>query len=563
MPKESAYATSLDKDLRSWTDDPVLDGQIETATNILDEVIHISSPHRKGGAKGFSAIDKMPQEFVVLMEKSNRPQEDGEYGSSIIANQNGVTEILDEVSILGDPQDELSDDLLDGDESIAWTVGEGSLNSLDEGSVTRRDSPVHSFREKPYLGTFYKGPNDQQKRLRRLDKIMKQREKSKMKAVKISRKKGHDFIVSTVKHPNAFKNKVKYQKSHEGGAYDHLLLDSSLHSSEYSPNYEDDDDDFDLVSQCGSVVSILERPVTSGGLIKSSNQAQTTIGVPIVRPSTGQPLEQLPGNHFQSLTPSSPTTPMVSLFSRDGRASTPSSQAILPHMVNAARPATSPGAGPGPGPGPGPSTGSHPLLSPSVKPSSRSGGGGGLGAGGSNGLSGNISVSSLAPRASSPDRFNSSRSSTALQKIGISTNQGTAENCIRPKIREMKGVRDAMMTTTGCLSMLFHPDFHMNGAPDVAETVSATKKLAIQTISRNRVDHQWSLLTTPGYSQALSPEQRYQSETMWQVADSEKLRSSIRKADLSKGLKTNPVKKWSENAARSGIKLFVAGGTFK
>jgi hypothetical protein len=69
------------------------------------------------------------------------------------------------------------------------------------------------------------------------------------------------------------------------------------------------------------------------------------------------------------------------------------------------------------------------------------------------------------------------------------------------------------MSTSGSLAMNVHPEASPDAQQDAADSVRITKEMVKDTIEKNRVDQTWTLLATPGYYEAVGPEQIFQSDT--------------------------------------------------
>ncbi len=58
-----------DKYLRPWTTDSSIDSKIDGIADDLDEILHSSFSFKNGGAKGFSALDRNPLDYIDLQQK--------------------------------------------------------------------------------------------------------------------------------------------------------------------------------------------------------------------------------------------------------------------------------------------------------------------------------------------------------------------------------------------------------------------------------------------------------------------------------------------------------------
>lgn len=126
-----------DRELRPWTIDESLDKKIVDMGNDLDTTLNVTSPSKQGGAKGFSAIDKNPLEYVfyerTLYQATNpnatstiHIQESG--ADSALGFENSSPEnfeLADDFS--GDPTESTNQNLL-VDEQIVTSDGIAELD---------------------------------------------------------------------------------------------------------------------------------------------------------------------------------------------------------------------------------------------------------------------------------------------------------------------------------------------------------------------------------------------------------------------------------------------------
>jgi len=164
--------------------------------------------------------------------------------------------------------------------------------------------------------------------------------------------------------------------------------------------------------------------------------------------------------------------------------------------------------------------------------------------------------------------------SSALAKLSISTATGTASgghnkmdftgpgphSLSKARIKEIRTLRDSLMSTAGSFAMNVHPEASPDAQEEAAASVRITKEMVKETMDKNRVDQTWTLLTTPGYYEAVGPSK---SDTQIGFAPSEKFDKAVREADVSQGIKRDPLRVWSEDGVKNKIKLFAAGGAMK
>lgn len=110
--------------------------------------------------------------------------------------------------------------------------------------------------------------------------------------------------------------------------------------------------------------------------------------------------------------------------------------------------------------------------------------------------------------------------SQALNKLGISSTMGTVQlgnsspgTLGKARIKAMRTLRDQLMSTSGSLAMNVHPEASPDAQSDAKESVRVTQEMVKETIEKNRVDQTWTLLSTPGYYEAVGPDQIFKSDT--------------------------------------------------
>jgi len=145
----------------------------------------------------------------------------------------------------------------------------------------------------------------------------------------------------------------------------------------------------------------------------------------------------------------------------------------------------------------------------------------------SSGFSKSVSETRAAARLSTP--------SQALNKLGISSTVGTVQlgspgpgTLGKARIKAMRTLRDQLMSTSGSLAMNVHPEASPDAQNDAAESVRITKVMVKETIEKNRVDQTWTLLATPGYYEAVGPEQIFKSDTQLGYLVDDKFDKAVR-----------------------------------
>lgn len=90
-----------------------------------------------------------------------------------------------------------------------------------------------------------------------------------------------------------------------------------------------------------------------------------------------------------------------------------------------------------------------------------------------------------------------------------------------------------------------------------------TKRLGMQTMERNRQDQTWSILSTPGFLEAVGADKVFKSDTQIMHTTNEAFEKAVRQVDTSQGIQKDAIRIWSESAVKQKIKLFVSGGAMK
>ena len=131
------------------------------------------------------------------------------------------------------------------------------------------------------------------------------------------------------------------------------------------------------------------------------------------------------------------------------------------------------------------------------------------------------------------------------------------------RIKELKALKELMMTTTGSVGINVHPET----SADVNEENKRMRQVTIQCIQdcmeRNQTDSTGSLLVTPGYLEALGPSNFYKSDAQQGFVLNDRFQEALKNVDVSRGLKMDGQGKWVENAAKNRQKMFVSGGAMK
>ena len=203
----------------------------------------------------------------------------------------------------------------------------------------------------------------------------------------------------------------------------------------------------------------------------------------------------------------------------------------------------------------------NPLLSPKARPSTVSGGRSVCtpnSARGSGGLN----------KSASESRFDAARvGSPALSRLSV-TNASTTLSSptkvfVKNRIMEVRSLRDQLMTTNGSLAMNVHPEANPDTQAETLASLALTKRLGMQTMERNRQDQTWTILSTPGFLEAVGADKVFKSDTHIMHSTNEAFEKAVRQADCSQGIQKDAIRIWSESAVKQKIKLFVSGGAMK
>ena len=204
----------------------------------------------------------------------------------------------------------------------------------------------------------------------------------------------------------------------------------------------------------------------------------------------------------------------------------------------------------------------NPLLSPKLtRPSSVSGG---RSVQSLNSARGSGSLS----KSASESRFDAARvGSPALSRLSV-TNASTTLSSptkifVKNRIMEVRSLRDQLMTTNGSLAMNVHPEANPDTQAETIASLAMTKRLGMQTMERNRQDQTWSILSTPGFLEAVGADKVFKSDTQIMHTTNEAFEKAVRQVDTSQGIQKDAIRIWSESAVKQKIKLFVSGGAMK
>jgi hypothetical protein len=169
-------------------------------------------------------------------------------------------------------------------------------------------------------------------------------------------------------------------------------------------------------------------------------------------------------------------------------------------------------------------------------------------------------------------RFDNERpASTALGKMGIGSNVGTASKAElmfgRKRLKSIRTLRDQMMSTAGTMTA-----FSRNDDPEqsklfnAAESIRMTREQCKVTMKNQKHDNTWEILVTPGYLEQVGADNVFKSDMHMNYQCDERYDRAIdpRTFDHTNGIPTSPLRVWAEDAVRSGrLPLFSSGGAIR
>lgn len=101
-------------------------------------------------------------------------------------------------------------------------------------------------------------------------------------------------------------------------------------------------------------------------------------------------------------------------------------------------------------------------------------------------------------------------------KIGFSK----ASLFLSRRVQSAKTIRDQLMTTSGVYSLTADPDYNQ-AFKNKDELLHLNKFIANQVREKNLADHTWTILSTPGYMEAVGPENVFKSDIHINFSDTE------------------------------------------
>ena len=150
-----------------------------------------------------------------------------------------------------------------------------------------------------------------------------------------------------------------------------------------------------------------------------------------------------------------------------------------------------------------------------------------------------------------------------LTGLSVSAKMGTTGSLSKARRAEIRSLRDYMLTVSGAFAMNVNPDASPSAQQEVAESIAVTKDMVRETVRKNRVDQTWTLFSTPGYYEAVGPAEIFKSDVNKNFIRDDKFDKAVRESDITKGIKTSPLRVWSENGIKNGVKIFQSGGAMR
>ena len=150
-----------------------------------------------------------------------------------------------------------------------------------------------------------------------------------------------------------------------------------------------------------------------------------------------------------------------------------------------------------------------------------------------------------------------------MEGLSVSSTMGTTGSLSKARLAETRSLRDYMMTVSGAFAMNVNPEASPSAQQEVAESIAVTKDMVKETVRKNRIDQTWTLFSTPGYYDAVGPEEIFKSDVNKNFIKDDKFDKAVKEADTALGIKTSPLRVWSENGIKNKIKIFQSGGALR
>lgn len=143
--------------------------------------------------------------------------------------------------------------------------------------------------------------------------------------------------------------------------------------------------------------------------------------------------------------------------------------------------------------------------------------------------------------------------------VSISTpTLGRAPFFSKSKISALRRERDVRMSSSALGNLPCPCPCPTSAIPSVQ---SQNRELARAVHAKMQGGEVGRLLVTPGFFETLGPDKIYRSAWQMDQADTQELQRATAAADVSNGLRCDPLRVWADNAVRNNLKIFVARTT--
>jgi len=179
--------------------------------------------------------------------------------------------------------------------------------------------------------------------------------------------------------------------------------------------------------------------------------------------------------------------------------------------------------------------------------------------------SGGMSKSASAPMLQASGSRSGSRGgqSGTLGKLSITGKLGNTFSLSKPRLRDIRALRDHLMSTSGSFTLNVNPDSSPDAQTEVQESIAVTKDMVRDTMMKNKVDQIQGLIETPGYYEAVGPDDIFKSDVHHNYQNTPAFQDAVKAADVTKGIKRDELRVWSEDGIKNKIQIFAAGGAMK
>ena len=156
-----------------------------------------------------------------------------------------------------------------------------------------------------------------------------------------------------------------------------------------------------------------------------------------------------------------------------------------------------------------------------------------------------------------------SKPSATMAKLGISGTAGSTVSLSKARLADIRALRDHLLTTAGSFALNVNPDSSPDAQQEVQESIAITRDMVAATMNKNRVDQTWDLITTPGYYEAVGPDEIFKSDIHANFVDGPAFQKAVRTTDRTKGIKRDGIKAWAEDGKKNNIEIFASGGAMR